>query len=720
VSTETAIDPAPVLSRADDRPAGPEGDGSTRASPAPARDLPFADRRRLRRAWAVGAAPVIVVFGWLLMAERWAPFQRQFFDDFFDAQGRAFLDGRWDVPPETVGFEGFDVDGRTYIYFGPWPALLRIPVLLVTDRFDGRLTTLSMSLAMVVLAVAAHRLNVVVRTFVRGAVPVSRREAVATAVLAVAALSGPPLWLASSAVVYHEAILWGLAFTIAAMAEVVAWLDRPTRARLAAATALAGGAVLSRFTLGLGVVAGMAFLAAAAALRRRAAARRGRAVDVLGGFPLRWVACACVAVLVLSTIPNLARFGTLVSPPMDRQVASSMFSERQEFLAENRGAFFGLQFLPTTLLTYLRPDGVDPRVSFPWVDFPRAGPSVVGDATFDDLVWTSSAPATMPALATLAVPGLVWLVGAVRRRTRAAGLAAVCAGAAVGAAGALTIGHIANRYLNDLVPVALLLGLIGAHALAGWMPRWRPLRRRAVPVAVAALVAAGAWTTVGLGIVHQRERAAIVPEEWRAELFRWRVDLPGGSAPIITVPTSGWGHRLPEAADGTVAVAGDCLGMYVRVGETWNGVSRGPGVGVYDLRVDLDQLHDRPPWERVPLIVFGDDRDAGIVALRRLRDGRIRVDVDNAGSNGWIAGFPAELAGEVTIRVSIDPLAPSPAVTVGRTVLNDAGIGNLGARPSVGRLPTGVDRVGLADRYPGDVRRSRYDKDLCRDLVGTG
>ncbi len=124
--------------------------------------------RRLRTAWAIGAVPVVAVYTWLLMVGSWAPLQRQYFDDFFDHQTRALFDGRWDVPPEVVGFEGFLVDGRTYIYFGPFPSLLRMPVMAVTDRFDGRLTTLSMMLAMAVLAVFAHRLNVTVRRFVRG------------------------------------------------------------------------------------------------------------------------------------------------------------------------------------------------------------------------------------------------------------------------------------------------------------------------------------------------------------------------------------------------------------------------------------------------------------------------------------------------------------------------------------------------------------------------
>ncbi len=107
--------------------------------------------------------PVVVAYTWLLTAGTWDLFQRQYFDNFFDAQARSMLDGRLDVPPEVVGFEGFLIGGKTFIYFGPVPALLRMPLMLVTDRFDGRLTTVSMLLAMLVLSMAGFRLACAIR-----------------------------------------------------------------------------------------------------------------------------------------------------------------------------------------------------------------------------------------------------------------------------------------------------------------------------------------------------------------------------------------------------------------------------------------------------------------------------------------------------------------------------------------------------------------------------
>ena len=47
---------------------------------------------------------------------------------------------------------------RRYMYFPPWPAILRLPVLMTTHEYDGRLTLLSMALAWIVFAVMVTKL----------------------------------------------------------------------------------------------------------------------------------------------------------------------------------------------------------------------------------------------------------------------------------------------------------------------------------------------------------------------------------------------------------------------------------------------------------------------------------------------------------------------------------------------------------------------------------
>ena len=127
---------------------------------------------------------------------------------FFDVQGRALLHGRLSVPPASVTIEGFDVAGRTYIYFGPVPALFRIPVLLVTHALDGRLTQLSMLAALIVLLWTGARAHWQVRELISPGRSVGRTERPAVFLMAVAlGAGGVPLFLSSWPVVYHESEL---------------------------------------------------------------------------------------------------------------------------------------------------------------------------------------------------------------------------------------------------------------------------------------------------------------------------------------------------------------------------------------------------------------------------------------------------------------------------------------------------------------------------------
>src|SRR5205807_6212140 len=93
--------------------------------------------RRAARAGAVLALAVDVLMLSVGHPTLWHPMG--LLGSFYDIQGRALLHGHLAVPQGSAGFEGFVVGGRTYVYFGPVPALLRLPVLLITHALDSRL-----------------------------------------------------------------------------------------------------------------------------------------------------------------------------------------------------------------------------------------------------------------------------------------------------------------------------------------------------------------------------------------------------------------------------------------------------------------------------------------------------------------------------------------------------------------------------------------------------
>ena len=165
-------------------------------------------------------------------------------------------------------------------------------------------------------------------------------------------LSTPLLWLASRALVYHEAELWGAALAILGFERVVAVVVDPARRgpgvgvrrrrprpRHAWLVGVGAGARARRARRGPAVAAGVA-------RRGDDRPRRGRAV-------------------LLYAAVNTARFETPFSVPFDAQVLNAFSAPRRAALEDNDGTLFGLKFIPTAALQYLRPDTVAPRALFP-------------------------------------------------------------------------------------------------------------------------------------------------------------------------------------------------------------------------------------------------------------------------------------------------------------------------------------------------------------------
>src|SRR3954467_8417238 len=211
-------------------------------------------RQRFTRAWVVGSLVSTLAYWWMVAEGRLDVFRHHSLNsDFYEAQARAFLPGQLAIPPQTPKLEGFVHDGKTYTYFPPFPAFLRLPFVAVTDSLDGRLTALSLLLAFVLGITAAGVLTWRVRGLTRGDRPVGGTEAVVVAFFALLVGVGSPLFFTSSrAWVYHESAAWGMAFAVCAFDQIVAFLLGPTGRRLARASVFGGCAVLSRAATGAG------------------------------------------------------------------------------------------------------------------------------------------------------------------------------------------------------------------------------------------------------------------------------------------------------------------------------------------------------------------------------------------------------------------------------------------------------------------------------------
>ena len=582
-----------------------------------------------------------LVFAWLVSDQSLDLFRSVPGSEFYDLQARALLHGHWNVPAVPLWIEGVRIDGKTYMYYGPFLALLRIPVLLFTHRFDGRLSEVSMLLGFVVGLAAVSRLSWKFRLLIRGRGEVGWTEAVvAGAWTALIGLGSVLLYLGSNITVYYETELWGAVLALCAFDAIVGFVIRPSAWRIVAAGVFATLDIMTRGSVGAGPVAALGLLAlgnGAVALARWSRAGRpsrwrrrlGRSADVPGklaraglepsdrwdglgvgatpSYRFRFVGFALAALIPAAcyAVVNEIKFHTLFSIPFRDQAASFDNPTRLAVLAENHGSLFGPEYIPTSLLAYFRPDALGFTRLFPFLRFP--GPAtIVGHVAYDTRDWYSSVTDTMPLLLLGAIIGLIAVFrpsGGWRRsvtRTQAlhqpnpsrpsvgispgpAGARMVVLGAAIGTIGVLTISYIAIRYLADIVPLLVLLCLVGFQVILHRMETMRRWVRSLLWTMATVLAIFGIWVNLGLALVYQHELEPNIPTSTRAQFVSLQTQVDSALLGSHPPPVSTGSSLPPVAAPGSLAIVGSCAGLYQSDGTQWYGVevgAKGGGIGL--------------------------------------------------------------------------------------------------------------------------------------------
>jgi hypothetical protein len=96
-------------------------------------------RRREDVAWVpafVALACVVAFHAWLVTRGTFAWGEREMLGSAYDSLARSLRHGSADVRPEDIQWEAWQHDGHISMYFGPFPALLRmLPDLLAPSRY---------------------------------------------------------------------------------------------------------------------------------------------------------------------------------------------------------------------------------------------------------------------------------------------------------------------------------------------------------------------------------------------------------------------------------------------------------------------------------------------------------------------------------------------------------------------------------------------------------
>jgi hypothetical protein len=549
-------------------------------------------QRRAQVATAVGVFVGGLAFVLALFDYRFDPTRTAvrlgYASNFFDLQAQAFLRGNIDVPNGSLGIEGFVVDAKTYMYFPPLPALLRVPIMLVTHDFDGHLSLVSMGVAWVVFTVMTVATVWLVRRCLRGDTPVTMVESVGVALFIAAATGGTVLTFDGALPwVYHEVYVWAVALVVGAIYWLVRTTLEPTRRNASWLGFFSVAAALTRTTGGWAVA--LVAIGVGLWLRSGRADRGLPTDDEQDGLALkqrrdgwhRLVLAGSVA-LGLSVAYNAYKFGHPYLFPLDKQVWTSVNEHRRLALEANGGTITGLQFFETAFVNYFRPDGIRLLDHYPYITLPAEPARAYGGAYLDQYYRTGSVTAFMPLLLALSLVSLPMLL----RRTDSLGQRALRPAVAAGAivtGGVMAYGYIAHRYTSEFVPGLVVAGSVGLWGFCGWVER----RREAVQVSLLTLATSLALFSI---LAQLLTAHAAVATTWRGEplldYLRTQRAMSGGpgspQARLVTrsdsLPAQGFTDELH--------IVGDCESLYLNAGdayEPWVLVARRPDVIVVEI-----------------------------------------------------------------------------------------------------------------------------------------
>lgn len=190
---------------------------------------------------------VMTAYYWLLATELTGDFSRPArYEAAFDELGESILRGDAIVTRATAGTEAFLFNGKSSIYFGPFPALLRVALNTVAPAWHGSWGRVSCLLAALLCGIGVFKFF---SSMLERSVSDDRAARKLGAAMGGAVVFGSPLtFIIAIPSIWHEAILWGLAASIWALYYVTL----PLSARSCLGFSIGTGvALLSRLTFAM-------------------------------------------------------------------------------------------------------------------------------------------------------------------------------------------------------------------------------------------------------------------------------------------------------------------------------------------------------------------------------------------------------------------------------------------------------------------------------------
>jgi hypothetical protein len=408
----------------------------------------------------------------------------------YDSLGQHLLQGSSEVDRASIGWEGLPSRGRSVMYFGPFPAVVRIILSAFAPSWSGRLARLSSFLAaamsLFVIALLAHK-----ELADNTACPARVKAVLFYATMLGFGVASPMFMLASLVAIYHEAIWWGLFWGLCGLYLLFRVPPANIKTRHIALLGMAAGlAMLSRITFALPLFLGLVYWSCIV-LRKQP---RGWSMVARGLFPLMFL-------VAFQLWYNYDRFGQFI-------VAVDWNNYVFNTPARQQGGTFNPARVLREFRDYFVPHLDNVNAKYPWV-LPHRLVYKPGELfSTNDNEFLTALPLTS---AWVLLTALIGSAGAIRRRD--AGSVLLLLFFLIEALTVLSYYFVTQRYMLEFVPL-----LLAGHVLflrgIGRIKRTQP-----ATVALLVLLPICIYTT-GITTFAWTLSQEGVPREFRVSLIR--------------------------------------------------------------------------------------------------------------------------------------------------------------------------------------------------------
>lgn len=429
---------------------------------------------------------------------------------FYDYQADSLLRGRLDVTEDAIGGEAFVVAGKLYGYFGPTPALLRLPFVLFDFAFGNLTRAFFVGYFLASLAAAYALLRHACRLVSPAAVPSPAAVVFLTANLG---LGSTLFFLGSRAYVYHEAIFCGVTFALFACLFALRHLATPAGRWWLASLLCAVLSLHARPPTGLFALTFLGCVAATLLLRGSFSPSRRPAFSPASLRPLT-LGLACVLAVFTFNGLGYLKFNTFEGAPL--RYSRPYGAER---LAKIDGKSFHAANVPYGAYSYFVRPNLRFENQFPFVYLGSPTPGREFPAAKLDLPdHTLAIPFAMPGLFLLTALGVASAFARAGPRTF---LLLTCAAVLPMSLALFAAVATAQRYTADWLPFLTCAAALGLASLTTLPARLR----LALSALVAVFTTVAVLLTFALTLHYQRETVWGVPEEIRQSYQQLRPRL---------------------------------------------------------------------------------------------------------------------------------------------------------------------------------------------------